>query len=130
MFIPVGFMPGARIRFRSGPKRTRRLCSTSSRVGLRVVRFMVIAKCMGICGTSPWKWVNINININLDDALLLPALIWLTLRLLPKEVLQDCRLQAEEWMQRLGKRPISQLGLVFVLLVWFIAFGTVFVWLA
>lgn len=66
----------------------------------------------------------------LDDALLLPALIWLTVRLLPKEVLQDCRLQAEEWMQRLGKRPISQLGLVFVLLVWFFAFGTVFVWLA
>ena len=31
----------------------------------------------------------------LDDVLLLPGLIWMAIRLLPKEVLSDCRKQAD-----------------------------------
>src|SRR5690606_37290118 len=33
-----------------------------------------------------------------DDVLLLPALIWLAVRLLPAEVLVACRRQADAWM--------------------------------
>lgn len=53
-----------------------------------------------------------------DDVLLLPALIWLALRLLPTGVLADCRQQADAWMQSRGTRPISRLGAVLVIAVW------------
>ncbi|WP_369822875.1 DUF1232 domain-containing protein [Bordetella sp. N] len=43
----------------------------------------------------------------LDDALLLPGLIWLTLRLVPANVLSDCRLQADQWLQQ-GKKEAPQ----------------------
>lgn len=53
-----------------------------------------------------------------DDVLLLPALIWLAVRLLPDEVLAQCRLQAEDWMARTGARPRSRWGAVLVIAVW------------
>lgn len=37
-----------------------------------------------------------------DDVLLLPGLIWLTLQLLPPDVLTECRGHADAWMQRQG----------------------------
>lgn len=33
-----------------------------------------------------------------DDVILLPVLIWLTVKLLPSDVLAQCRIQADEWM--------------------------------
>ena len=42
-----------------------------------------------------------------DDVLLLPALIWLTVRLLPPDVLADSRKQADVWMQAQGRKPAS-----------------------
>lgn len=53
-----------------------------------------------------------------DDMLLLPALIWLTVRLLPPEVLAECRSQADAWMQANGAKPRSRLGIVLIALVW------------
>ena len=35
----------------------------------------------------------------LDDLLLLPGLIWLTIRLLPLQVLADCRQRADAWIE-------------------------------
>ena len=49
-----------------------------------------------------------------DDVLLLPSLIWLTLRLLPTDVLVDCRGQANAWMQTQGAKPRSMAGAVLV----------------
>lgn len=40
-----------------------------------------------------------------DDVLLLPGLIWLTIKLLPPEVLAECRVQADDWMQTKGAKP-------------------------
>ena len=57
----------------------------------------------------------------LDDAILLPAMIWLAVKLLPAEVVSDCRAQAAEWMQHNERKPVSRLGVVFVLLVWSLA---------
>ena len=54
----------------------------------------------------------------LDDAILLLGLIWLAVRLLPQEVLSDCRERAEARMQEQGKRPTSKVGAVIVVLIW------------
>lgn len=54
----------------------------------------------------------------LDDALLLPALIWLAIRVIPEDVFQACRLRADEWMAREGKKPRSYLGAALVIGIW------------
>lgn len=53
-----------------------------------------------------------------DDVLLLPALIWLAVRLLPADVRQSCRQQADDWMRTQGRKPRSRLGIAFVVIVW------------
>ncbi len=54
----------------------------------------------------------------LDDAILLPALIWLAVRLLPKHVIQQCRGEADSWMERNNKKPISYFGGAVILAIW------------
>jgi uncharacterized membrane protein YkvA (DUF1232 family) len=53
-----------------------------------------------------------------DEALLLPGLIWLAVRLVPAHVLTDCRAQAERWMSTEGRRPRSRAGAVAVVGIW------------
>ncbi len=62
----------------------------------------------------------------LDDVILLPALIWLTVRLLPPHVLADGRAQAERWFAEKGRKPTSRWGVTFVIAVWLLCA----VWLA
>jgi len=57
----------------------------------------------------------------LDDAILLPAMVWLAVKLLPAVVVSDCRAEAAEWMQHHERKPVSRWGVVFVLLVWSLA---------
>ncbi len=54
----------------------------------------------------------------IDDALVLPAMIWLAVRLLPQPVLVLCRQQADDWMAIQGARPRSYLGAVLVVTLW------------
>lgn len=54
----------------------------------------------------------------LDDALLLPALIWLAVRLLPPHVIDSCRTQADQWLSAQNARPTSYLGAVLIITVW------------
>lgn len=61
----------------------------------------------------------------LDDALLLPALIWLAVRLLPAHVIESCRAQAEQWMSAQKAKPTSYLGAALIIMVWL-----AFAWLA
>jgi uncharacterized membrane protein YkvA (DUF1232 family) len=56
-----------------------------------------------------------------DDVLLLPALIWLVIRLLPQDVLATCRAQADEWMKTRGAKPRSRIGAALVVVVWMVA---------
>jgi uncharacterized membrane protein YkvA (DUF1232 family) len=58
----------------------------------------------------------------LDDALLLPGLIWLNIRLIPADVLKECRARADKWMKERGAKPRSAAGAVLVLAIW-IALG-------
>jgi uncharacterized membrane protein YkvA (DUF1232 family) len=44
------------------------------------------------------------------DDVLLPGLIWLTLQLLPPDVLTECRGHADAWMQTQGAKPRSSRG--------------------
>ena len=65
-----------------------------------------------------------------DDVLLLPALIWLALRLLPPEVLANSRAQAEAWMAQAAARPRSLAGAVAIVAMWLAAAGLLAWWLA
>lgn len=54
----------------------------------------------------------------LDDVILLPGLIWLTLRLLPPQVLADSRDKAQAWMDARRERPRSRVAAVVIVLLW------------
>lgn len=66
----------------------------------------------------------------LDDVILLPVLIWCTVRLLPPDVLAECRQQAEAWMAADQARPRSMAGVVLVVAVWLLAGWGLWWWLA
>jgi uncharacterized membrane protein YkvA (DUF1232 family) len=64
-----------------------------------------------------------------DDVLLLPALIWLAIRLLPQEVVADCRRQADAWMKTQGSKPSSRVGAVVIVLLWIAVGAGLWIWL-
>lgn len=65
----------------------------------------------------------------LDDVLLLPALIWLAVRMIPKPVWAECCIRADDWMQKAGKKPTSRIGAVVIVGVWIVAAVAASVWL-
>ncbi|QOF76410.1 YkvA family protein [Variovorax sp. 38R] len=65
----------------------------------------------------------------LDDVLLLPALIWLAVRLLPPEVIARSRERAEDWMARTGSRPTSKVGMALVIGIWLLVAAGLAWWL-
>ena len=54
----------------------------------------------------------------LDDVILLPILIWFTVRMLPPAVLSESRLKAEQWMAEQGTKPRSIAGAIAIVVVW------------
>lgn len=64
-----------------------------------------------------------------DDVLLLPGLIWLTIKLLPPDVLTECRTQADEWMQTSDSKPISRGGAVVIVVLWLTTAAAAWFWL-
>lgn len=63
----------------------------------------------------------------LDDVILLPALIWLAVRLLPQDVLAECRAQAEQWMRESRAKPRSRAGAALIVGLWLVL-GLVLAW--
>jgi len=53
-----------------------------------------------------------------DDVLLLPGLIWLAIRLLPPQVLAQCREQADAHMAAGAAKPVSKIGAAAVVAIW------------
>jgi len=61
----------------------------------------------------------------LDEVILLPALVWLTLRLIPPPLRAELRLAAEG----IADRPVSRAGAAAILLVWAAAAALLLGWL-
>ncbi len=59
----------------------------------------------------------------LDDVIILPALIWLALRLIPADVRQECHDQAQAWFESHGRKPRWWVGGVLVVGVWAVVAG-------
>lgn len=64
-----------------------------------------------------------------DDILLLPALIWLTVKLLPQSVLAECRVQADAWMAEKGSKPSSRAGAIMIIVLWVATGVAAWLWL-
>ena len=65
----------------------------------------------------------------LDDVILLPALIWAAIRLIPAPVLGECREQADHWMSRQGRKPTSRVGALLIVAIWIGASLALWQWL-
>jgi uncharacterized membrane protein YkvA (DUF1232 family) len=63
-----------------------------------------------------------------DDVILLPALIWLTVRLLPTDILMESRQQADDWVMAQQTKPTSRWGIAFVISVWALAATALWYW--
>jgi len=60
-----------------------------------------------------------------DDLLLLPFLIWVAIRLIPNVIVQDSRMRADQWLIQNQSKPMSNLGLLIVAVIWLLM-----IWLA
>jgi uncharacterized membrane protein YkvA (DUF1232 family) len=63
-----------------------------------------------------------------DDVLLLPALIWLAVRMIPEAVLAECRTRGEEWLVREGRKPVNYCGAALVVAAWLALAWACWVW--
>ena len=57
----------------------------------------------------------------LDEALLLPGLIWLAIQALPTELMTHSRQQANAWLTDGGNKPRSWLGAGLIVVIWLAA---------
>jgi uncharacterized membrane protein YkvA (DUF1232 family) len=54
----------------------------------------------------------------LDDLIIVPVLVWLALKLIPIDAMNQAKDQAVEWINSNKSKPTSYVGLLFVLIVW------------
>lgn len=54
----------------------------------------------------------------LDEAIILPMLIWLAVRFTPQQVILDAEQQANEWLEEHEKGPRNYLVAVLIILMW------------
>lgn len=66
----------------------------------------------------------------IDDVILLPALIWLAVRLMPVAVIESSRADADRWMAEQGTKPRSYAGATAIVAIWLAALGLCWYWLA
>ncbi len=59
----------------------------------------------------------------LDDVIILPVMIYITVRLLPDAVLLQCREEAEAWLAARPARPRSWGGAAVIIIIWMLALG-------
>lgn len=64
----------------------------------------------------------------LDDVILLPLLIWLTIRLLPQAVLDSARRQAEQWFRQQRPKPSSRAAALAICGLWATALIAITMW--
>ena len=54
----------------------------------------------------------------LDDLILISIFIWITIKLVPDDVMAQSREQAQQWLKSNQLKPKSYLGLFIILLIW------------
>lgn len=64
----------------------------------------------------------------LDDVILLPVFIWITIRLIPEQVMVECRNQADDRIAAEGSRPRSYVGASVIVALWIAAAATAAWW--
>jgi uncharacterized membrane protein YkvA (DUF1232 family) len=64
----------------------------------------------------------------LDELLLLPGLIWLAKRLVPRDVMAASEQKANVWMKEHGSRPTIYAGAVLILVIWTLLAAAAWYW--
>ena len=62
----------------------------------------------------------------LDDVILLPALIYVTVRMIPPDVLAECRVQADQWIAEKAPGQRASLAGSFIASIWVMAVGSIY----
>lgn len=65
-----------------------------------------------------------------DDALLLPIGIWLTLKLIPTPVLAECRELATRWLAEKRDKPRNWVAAAMIVVLWLLTAWLLWNWLA
>jgi len=83
--------------------------------GVRIFGFLIVAYAL-----SPIDLIPDFIPVvgYLDELILIPAGLWVLLRLIPEQILSDCRCKAGEWLASGSARPRSSLGAAMVIVIW------------
>lgn len=66
----------------------------------------------------------------LDDVILLPVGIWLTLKLLPAPLVAECRQQAQSWLDARKPKPQNYLAAAVFVALWILCAWLLWRWLA
>jgi uncharacterized membrane protein YkvA (DUF1232 family) len=66
----------------------------------------------------------------LDEIILLPVFIWLTLKLVPAPVIAECRTRAQEWLAALQPNPRNYIAAAVIITLWIFATWLLWRWLA
>ena len=59
----------------------------------------------------------------LDDLILVPIGIYLTLKLVPQHVIGECRVKARDWIAAQRPQPKSIIAAVVIMVLWMLFFG-------
>jgi uncharacterized membrane protein YkvA (DUF1232 family) len=59
----------------------------------------------------------------LDDLILVPIGIYLTLKLVPQHVIEECRVKARDWTAARRPQPKSIIAAVVIMVLWMLFFG-------
>ena len=64
----------------------------------------------------------------LDDAILLPIGVWLTLKFIPKPIVDECRDKAAQWLAEKHGKPRNWFGAAMVIVLWLSAAWLCWYW--
>ena len=56
-----------------------------------------------------------------DDLILLPVLIWIAIRLIPNQIIQESRVEADARLIKNQSKPRSYLGFLMVIVIWMLS---------
>jgi uncharacterized membrane protein YkvA (DUF1232 family) len=87
-------------------------------------RTPIVAKALAVClvvyAFSPIDLIPDFIPLLglLDDAIILPLGILLVVRLVPQQILEECRVSATLHLERGDAKPTSRIGVIVIVLTW------------